>query len=678
MDEHGSRSGGAGVAAPSEALFAMAKARHRSGELARAAQLYGRVLGDDPGHVEALFLLGVVQHQRGEHAAAVAALEQAERLRPDVASIQAALAETSLALGRLDRAIEAAEEAVRLEPDNPMVRCIQGIALQAVGRREEAVEAFRRAIALQPEFPAAWNNLGNILRELGRLDEARAAYASAIRVAPASALAYANLGQLLVQVEQTREAGQMLARAVELEPDRPVFWRYLAELYASLDEHDQAIGCWERVVALSPTVPSSTHRALGWSLQEENRLEEAEAQYRRAEAIEPGSAEVQMLFGGLHEERGDFPGAEAAFRRAIALQPGLPQPHARLAFLLRKSLPAEDLAAIEALLERPDLAPGPRAAIQFALGQVFDTRGEYARAAACSREANALALGRASGPRRFDPPRFERFLRSLTETLPADHFSRLAGAGLETRRPVFLVGLPRTGTTLLEQVLASHPAVHGAGELHIARRLFQGLPGLMSSAESPVAALAGIDRDKVRTLARTYDERLRAAAPAGAERVIDKLPDNHLYLSFVLTLFPNATVIHCRRDLRDVALSCWMANFRSLFWTNSPEHIGAKFRGYLALMDHWRAVLPTTIHEVRYEETVDDLESVSRRVLEALGLDWDPACLEFHRLSRPVRTSSVTQVRQPLYRRSVERWRNYEPYLADLFAALPDEPPRAG
>jgi hypothetical protein len=153
--------------------------------------------------------------------------------------------------------------------------------------------------------------------------------------------------------------------------------------------------------------------------------------------------------------------------------------------------------------------------------------------------------------------------------------------------------------------------------------------------------------------------------------------DNFLYLGLLAALFPGATVIHCRRDLRDVALSCWMADFRSLFWANDPGHIAVKFRAYLRLMDHWRAALPATIHEVDYEETVADLEGVARRLLAALDLEWDPACLEFHQTRRPIRTASVTQVRQPLHTRSVARWRRYEHELADLFSALPDEPARA-
>ncbi len=201
--------------------------------------------------------------------------------------------------------------------------------------------------------------------------------------------------------------------------------------------------------------------------------------------------------------------------------------------------------------------------------------------------------------------------------------------------------------------------------------MFHRLPAVLNPSTSPTDCVSLLDPTMIRRLAEAYFGQLRTLTGDRAERVVDKMPDNYLYLGLLAALFPGASVIHCRRDLRDVALSCWMADFRSVLWTCDPGHIGIVFRAYLRLMDHWRATLPTTIHEVDYEETVSDLEGVSRRLLAALGLDWDPACLEFHCTSRPIRTMSVSQVRQPLHKRSVARWKRYEHELADVFAALP-------
>jgi hypothetical protein len=235
---------------------------------------------------------------------------------------------------------------------------------------------------------------------------------------------------------------------------------------------------------------------------------------------------------------------------------------------------------------------------------------------------------------------------------------------------VFIVGLPRSGTTLIEQVLASHSRIHGAGELRLARHSFESLPSALGRTDPPRDCVASLDPPALQRLADQHLAALHVIDDGRAARIVDKMPDNYMYLGLLSLLFPRAVFIHCRRDLRDVALSCWMCDFRILRWANHPDHVAHRFRHYLRLMDHWRAVLTVPIHEVHYEDTVADLESVARRLVAACGLDWEPACLEFHRTERPVRTASLTQVRQPIYQQSVDRWKNYESALPEVFAAF--------
>jgi hypothetical protein len=233
-------------------------------------------------------------------------------------------------------------------------------------------------------------------------------------------------------------------------------------------------------------------------------------------------------------------------------------------------------------------------------------------------------------------------------------------------------GLPRSGTTLIEQVLASHPKIHGAGELHLGQKLLQSIPTLTGPRESRLISATGLDSSSIRQLANAYEDHLHILS-GGAERVVDKLPENYLYLGLLVAMFPKATFIHCTRDLRDVAVSCWMTDFQSIRWAHDLEHIARRFRQYRRLMEHWHAVLPVVIHEVSYEEVVTDLESEARRLAAVCGMDWDPRCLDYYRTERPVGTASAAQVRQPIYTRSVERWRNYQIELASLFAALPGD-----
>jgi tetratricopeptide (TPR) repeat protein len=710
-------------------VLAAAIEMHQAGHLGSAALLYQRVLAQERENPDALHLLGVLSHQQGDHARAVDLIGRAVALRPDDPAFHANLAEAYRALGQFERAADCCRIALGLQPDFPEAICNLGLALRGLGRHAEAGEHFRHALRLRPNFASAHNdlgtclrelrgfdealshfrraveldptfalaqsnlgqflldrgqaeealphcqeavrlqpdlaplhhNLGNALRSLGRLVEARDAYAEAVRLDNSLAPAHAHLGLVLQQEGQLGDALLRLKRAVELEPSNATFWEYLAELLGEREEQAEAIPCWERVLALAPA-RATGHLGLGWALQEEGRLAEAGEHYRGAAELQPASATAQLNLGGLHEELGELTEAEACFRAALRLQADFALPHARLATLLRGRLPDVDRAALEQRLADPHLGQGPRARLLFGLAHVLDAQGDYARAADCLQQANAVSLEIQRGPRRYAPAEHERFVDTLLTTFSPEFFARTAGAGLTTRRPVFVFGLPRSGTTLIEQVLASHTQVHGAGELRLGRKSFEALHS------APM-----LDATRIRRLAEQHDQQLQTLEGGRAERVVDKMPDNYMYLGLLAAMFPQAIFIHCRRDLRDVAVSCWMTDFRSLRWANDPGHIAGRFRQYRRLMDHWRAVLPVAIHEVAYEETVGDLEPVAHKLVAACGLDWEPACLEFHRTQRPVRTASVVQVRQPVYKQSAGRWKNYEKTLAAMFAALPPE-----
>jgi Sulfotransferase family len=369
---------------------------------------------------------------------------------------------------------------------------------------------------------------------------------------------------------------------------------------------------------------------------------------------------------------GHLADAEARFRKALELHPGHTVALSRLATLLRGNLPDPDLQILRRRLEDRTLDDPRRSSLLFGLAYVLDDRGLYHEASECLARANALAL--ADLKRRhhaFQPAEHERFISKMIATMQPGYFARYQGAGLDTRRPVFVFGLPRSGTTLVEQILSSHSQVFGAGELRLGRRGFDSMPRFLNRPGSPVDCLRELDRESVGRVAARHEECLNALG-SSAERIVDKMPDNYMYLGWLATLFPAATFIHCRRDLRDIAVSCWINSFRGITWANDPAHIAARFGEYERIMAHWRTSLPAPIHEVDYENTVDDVEQVARRLVAACGLEWEPACLDFHLNPRPVRTASVTQVRQPVYKKSVARWRNYEQSLARLFEALPE------
>lgn len=650
----------------------LAEAYRALGQFNRAVGCCRTALRLWPDYPEAFCNLGMALRALGQLDEAADQFRHALRLRPAFAPAHNALGTLLRDQARHDEALEHFRRAIECDPRLAMAHSNLGQLLLDRGKAEEALPHSQEAVRLEPDLAAAHNNLGNVLRTLDRLVEARAAYAEALRLEPELAPAIANLGLTLHREYRFADALPWLRQAVELKPDNAGWWENLGDVRMDLEESAEAVICYKRAVGLNPN-RAATHNSLGWALQEEGQLREASEQYRIALQLNPEMAGAQLNIGAVHEEHGELPEAESAFRATIRMQPRFALAHARLATLLRGKLPESDLAAVEERLSDPKLGGEHRAALLFGLAHVLDGRGDFARAANCLQEANSLALAHAKQQHReYDGAQHEHFLDNMLKASDAGFFTRTRGGGSDSRRPIFVFGLPRSGTTLIEQILASHSRVHGAGELILARRSFESIPATLNRSEWPIHCLPHLDAMGVRSLATQHLHWLHRFDDGKAERIADKMPDNYIYLGLLAAMFPNAVFIHCRRDLRDVAVSCWMTNFRSIRWANHLDHIVSRIAQYRRVMDHWRIVLPLAIHEVDYEETTRDVEGVARRLISACNLNWEPGCLEFHHLRRPIRTASVTQVRQPIYTQSVGRWKNYEGSLTELFAKLSD------
>ena len=707
---------------------------HQAGKLDEARRIYQNLLAAGRDSADASHLLGVLTHQQGEHDRAAEMIGRAIALNPDAAAYHANLAEVYRALGRLDRAVDCCRMALRLEPNYPeavnslglillargqtglavaqfrlafrlrpgyAVACNNlGTALRCQGDKSGALSQFRLALELEPELAEAHsnlgqmllerkdlekalphcrhavrlrpncaeahNNLGNVLRELGHLEEAKSAYVVALSLNPDLAMVYNNMGQALQEENRLDEAVTSYGRALELEPDTARYHGNLASAMEEQEKHDEAVARYEIALRLDPGHAESRN-GLGWIRHEQGRYDDALAHYRQALRLDPALAVAHCNLGTLQEELSDFDAAERSFREALRHDRRQVGAFAQLATMRRSKLPEADLAAMQSLLADPYLTGGKRSALHFGLAQVLDARACYAEAAEHLREANALALAvwRKRG-QSYDPAEHARFVTDMIAACTPAFFERVRGWGLETERPIFIFGLPRSGTTLTEQILAGHTKVFGAGELSLGH---EDLEALAVRQSDPHERLARLDSEMARKIGQRHLDRL-AELDQSSPRVADKMPDNYLCLGLLAALFPKARFIHCRRDLRDVAVSCWMTHFRQIRWASDPEHIASRFHEHERLLAHWRRTLPVAMLEVDYEETVSDLDGVARRLVAWCGLSWEPACLEFHRLRRPVRTASVSQVRQPIYARSVGRWKHYDQPLAPLLAHL--------
>jgi tetratricopeptide (TPR) repeat protein len=633
--------------------------------LEAAAEAYREILAVAPQNAEARHLLGVVALQAGNYDLAVNHIRRAVGLKGNVAEFHSNLGVAYRSLKKLDDAIACFRRAVKLSPNHAEARHNLANALWEHGQAGEALASWRRAVALQPNYAEGWSSLAGALRQTGSVEESTACLREVVRLRPERADSYNNLAAALHEQGKLAEAIDFYRRAILCDPTFALPHNNLGNALQQQGQLAEASHCYQRAIELKPDF-AQAHVGLASARNEQGDGSAAIEHYQTAIRLQPGLAEAHCNLGIVREEQGDFAAAEKCFRAAITADFRYAAAHAELAGLLSRRLPAEDMAAQQQLLADPGLSHPQRAALHFGLAQVFDARGAYAEAAEHANVANAqrAAQWKAAG-QEYDPAAHSRLVDRILAEQTLEFFARASDFGVQSQRPVFVVGLPRSGTTLVEQILASHSQVFGAGELLLARDLYAAAYG--SETKPEMKSL--LDREGIRRAADAYLAEIERRSGT-ALRVVDKMPDNYLYLGFLAALFPQARFIHCRRDLRDVAVSCWMANFRDLRWANDAGHIAARFGDYRRAMDRWREVLPAPILDVSYEETVADLEGVARRLLSWCGLDWEPGCLEFQRTRRAVRTASAVQVRQPLYTTSVGRWRHYERLLPTLLNGL--------
>ena len=468
------------------------------------------------------------------------------------------------------------------------------------------------------------------------------------------------------QTGEFQNAAEIYRRILDRHPDHFDALHHLGLIALQAGQNERAIDLIGRALAINPKF-AAAHNSLGAALQMQGNLTEAANCYQRAAAIDPKNARTQNNLGIVLQVSGRLDEAIVAFENALALKPDYAMPYKGLA-ALRKVLPDDGLiSGIQRLLREDKLPGDDRCYLNFALGKCFDDIGEFDRAFHHYQAGNDIHKQK----RPFDVAAFAEKTDEIIATFTPAFFSERAAVGNNSEQPVFIVGMPRSGTTLIEQILASHPAVFGADELPYFNQMAADLQAMLRDATAYPACAARIDEATAGRLAQRYLDHLRKRS-GDAARVTDKMPDNFRNLGLIALLFPRARVIHCRRDPLDVCLSCYFQDFTNLPFSYDLADIGQYYRKYEQLMAHWWSALPLQILDLRYEELVADEETVSRRMVDFCGLDWDDACLTFHENDRPVQTASKWQVRQPIYKTSVARWKRYERHLGPLKAALDD------
>ena len=556
------------------------------------------------------------------------------------------------------------EAAVTQRPHMAPWHTSLGAALRAAGRPADAIGAHRRAIELDPGYAPAHNNLGNALKDAGDLAGAEAALREACRADPRYAEARLNLALVLRDEKQLSEAEQFCREALELNPSHLKAQAFLGNLLLEKGDFEGAAECLRAACGMS-SFDAGNWMNLGVALEALGRFEEADAAYETVITRAPKLAQAHYALGRRLEQRGEAGRAAGEFREALAADPKMASGYLSLSGLHLHGLTAEERARIVSLLDTAGLPDNDRSSLLYALGRTAERERNYDEAFYWMRLANEIDHRRTG----FNELENLDFVKRTAATFPADCWSH-APPGSKSERPVFIVGMPRSGTTLVEQIVASHPEAAGGGELVELPEIANGLAKNGSAVRPYPECVNDLTATQGAALAERYLARLRQV-DRDALRVTDKLPFNFRHLGLITTLFPRARIIHCRRDARDIAISCYFIKFhRPISFACNLFELGAYLRHYQLLMAHWRRALPRPMLEVQYEDLVADPERHTRRIVDFCGLPWDEVCLNFHSAERSVRTASMNQVRRPIYASSIGRWKLYGKHLAPLYAEL--------
>ncbi len=650
-----------------EAHYYLGSLHHSSGNAESARVCIEKSMALDTGYAEAFLLGGAIY-------AALNQPEQSEQCYRRVTELAPASADAHLGLGHalmhrgaVSEACQQAVTASQLQPDSLPAWTLLGRAHARLADPEKSASAYQKALDLDPNCGEACYGLGSAAFQQHRYSDAAAYYSRALTFNTTHADAASNLGRAYQAMGRYEEALTAFDRALAVQPDLVEALFGKASVLIEFTRRPEAMTCLRRILQLQPDAVAA-YTSLASILMTYGKPEEALEQCEKALQIQPDNIDAIAVATRIEQHAGQV---EKAYRRLKPLiDSGVEQASIAIAFgevCSSMNCPEEAIGPLEKLLAGQHALPYvAQCSLHFGLGNLYAKVADHEKAFASYRAGNAL---RASVVK-WDPEVNRSLVDSIIQAFSKAYLETAPRATLHSQKPVFVLGMPRSGTSLVEQVLASHPAVFGAGELPDIWRMVQNLP--VRSTTDPgfphnISALnPGLLDERAKYYLSLLDE-----LSADAQRVVDKMPGNFRYIGLIELLFPEARVIHCVRDPVDTCLSCYFQDFSGTQpYSCDLEHLGLYHRNYQRLMAHWKETLSIPILDVSYEEMVNDQEAVSRRMIEFCGLDWDDSCLQFHRAERFVATASYDQVRRPIYSSSVRRWEKYKKHLGPLIDAL--------
>ena len=633
---------------------------------ALAAEQAREILRVVPGHPPAVLLLAAAQRKSGQPAAALELLEPLARQQGQWAPAQFEYALALAAVGKGDAAIAALRHALRLNPSHPEAWRILADHLMAVGDTAGADEAYTRHIQCATRSPVLQQAATAML--VNDIPRAERLLKDHLKAAPTDVAGIRMLAEVAVRCGQDEAAERLLTRCLELAPNFAAARYNYAVLLHRRNKATEALAEIERLLASDAANPGyrNLHAVVLSRVGEGAR---STTIYAKLLQEYPANAKVWLSYGHVLKTEGRQDECIHAYRECLRYEPTLGEAYWSLANLKTFRFTPEDLLAMQRHVANASLEVVDRVHFHFALGKACEDAKDYATSFRHYDAGNSLHRSTS----RYDADQNTARMDRLRTLFTREYFEQRRGAGCAAPDPIFIIGMPRAGSTLLEQILSSHSAVEGTSELPDIIAIARELRGDADNAEigAYAATLAGLDAAQLRQLGEDYLRRTRIYRKTDRVLFIDKMPNNFLHVGLIHSILPNAKIIDARRH----PLGCCLSNFKQFYargqrFSYGLTDVGRYYRDYVELMAHFDRVLPGRVHRVIYEQLVDDTEAEVRRLLDYCGLPFEEGCLRFFENARPVRTASSEQVRRPIYREGVDQWRHYEPWLAPLQDAL--------
>jgi tetratricopeptide (TPR) repeat protein len=652
----------------------------RSNRPLRAEEICRDHLLLNPGSAEHHRLLTHALMKQSRLAEAEEQARFALSLAPDAPLLHEDLGSVLSLRERFEDAIPCFEKALQLEPNLPLARKKLGQALAALGRGEEADAAFEEYFERDPDKGIVAAGAQHL--QAGRKDEAIAAFRDALNRNPDNVDAMRCLANVyLNQRKNLSDAEALLRRATQIAPDFTAAWTLLGGVLRETNRNVDAIDCFRTSVALEPD-SAFAWGALGNALAFAGYPEKAAQAYAKSVALDPGAPMMQMGYAHVLKTLGDQAGSLEAYRAAIRAKPDFGEVYWSMANLKVFRFEDEEVAAMEDQVRRDDLTPGTEIHFHFALGKAYEDKEDYDTAWKYYDGGNKKQRMQVT----HDAQDVEIRQQDIREVFSAEFLEEQGGHGFDAPDPIFIVGLPRSGSTLIEQILASHSRVEGTAELANLSKIASSVGRYRPDHVKYPKACRELRTKDWRAYGQQYIQETRRHRLTDKPHFTDKLPNNFPHVGFLHLILPGAKIINARRHPLDSCLGAYKQLWgKGQNFTYDMYDLADYYRQYHATMQHWHTVLPGKVLDVHYEETVLDLEGQVRCILEHCGLPFEEGCVRFHETARAVQTASSEQVRQPIYREGLGKWRRYEKHLdpwkdelAEIIDELPDVVKNAG